>query len=258
MVELRAHAADRRAGRRDRRGQETLTAKVKVAARDEPDAGHARLPSGHPVARDLRDAGAGHHRGRAATSSTSRASTPHVEIMIPLVGFARGAQAHARLTVDTAEKTMASARSEHRLQDRHHDRAPAGRADRRPDRRVGRLLQLRHQRPHPDDAGLLPRRRRGQVPHLLPAAGRSSPDNPFEKLDQVGRGPAHRHGRAEGPLGQAGTQDGHLRRARRRAEQRQVLPPGRPGLRQLQPVPGPAGPAGGRAGGARGEDRRPR
>ena len=40
--------------------------------------------------------------------------------------------------------------------DRDDDRAAAGRAHRRPDRRGGRLLLLRHQRPHPDGLGLLP------------------------------------------------------------------------------------------------------
>ena len=45
--------------------------------------------------------------------------------------------------------------------DRHDDRGAAGRAHRRPDRRGGRVLLLRHQRPDPDGLGLLPRRRRG-------------------------------------------------------------------------------------------------
>ena len=56
--------------------------------------------------------------------------------------------------------------------DRHDDRAAAGRADRGPDRRGRRLLLLRHQRPHPDRVGLLPRRRRGRVLRRLPGQGR--------------------------------------------------------------------------------------
>ena len=47
--------------------------------------------------------------------------------------------------------------------DRHDDRGAARRADRRRDRRRGGVLLLRHQRPDPDDVGLLPRRRRGGV-----------------------------------------------------------------------------------------------
>ena len=54
---------------------------------------------------------------------------------------------------------------------RHDDRAAARGADRRPDRRGGRVLLLRHQRPHPDDLGLLPRRRRGGVLLRLPGEG---------------------------------------------------------------------------------------
>ena len=46
----------------------------------------------------------------------------------------------------------------------------------------GGLLQLRHERPDPDDARLLAGRRRGQVPDPLP--GRPHPRaNPFETLD---------------------------------------------------------------------------
>ena len=81
-----------------------------------------------------------------------------------------------------------SAGRRRRRPDRHDDRAAAGGADRRPDRRGGRVLLLRHQRPDPDDLGLLPRRRRG---------ARSSPRylelgifgvSPFESLDRDGVG----------------------------------------------------------------------
>ena len=53
---------------------------------------------------------------------------------------------------------------------RHHDRASAGRAARGRDRGAGGLLLVRDERPHADRARLLPRRRGGQVPHLLPRA----------------------------------------------------------------------------------------
>ena len=45
--------------------------------------------------------------------------------------------------------------------DRHHDRDAPGRDPGRRDRRGGRLLLVRHQRPHPDDLRLQPGRRRG-------------------------------------------------------------------------------------------------
>ena len=48
---------------------------------------------------------------------------------------------------------------------------PAGRDPRRRDRRRGRLLQLRHQRPHADDVRLQPRRRREPDDARLPRAG---------------------------------------------------------------------------------------
>ncbi len=81
---------------------------------------------------------------------------------------------------------------------RHDDRAAAGRADRRPDRRVGRVLLLRHQRPHPDDLGLLPRRRRGGV--LLGLPGEGHLRRLAVRVDRPrGRRRAGPHRRREGP-----------------------------------------------------------
>ena len=60
-----------------------------------------------------------------------------------------------------------------RLPDRHHDRAAARRAARRRAGRVGRLLLLRHQRPHPDRDRPLARRRREPVPRHLPRGRRA-------------------------------------------------------------------------------------
>ena len=59
------------------------------------------------------------------------------------------------------------------LQGRHDDRAAAGGDGRRRDRRGRGVLLLRHQRPDPDDVGLLPRRRRGVV-LLRPTSRRAS------------------------------------------------------------------------------------
>ena len=57
---------------------------------------------------------------------------------------------------------------------RDDDRAAARVLRRRPDRDARRLLLLRHQRPHPDGARLLARRRRGEVPAALHRAAGSS------------------------------------------------------------------------------------
>ena len=58
-----ARQAHRRRRRRDRREGKPGDARP-LAQGNEPDAGYPRLPPRHPVARDLRDAGAGHHAGR--------------------------------------------------------------------------------------------------------------------------------------------------------------------------------------------------
>ena len=80
---------------------------------------------------------------------------------------------------------------------RHHDRDAPGRRPRRRDRRGGRLLQLRHQRPHPDDLRLQPRRRRGPDDAGLPRAGLLK-RNPFETIDQRGVGELVRDRRRRG------------------------------------------------------------
>ena len=72
---------------------ERMRSRIKALHRVEPDARHARLPARHPVAGDLRDAGARDRRAAAGRAYRRRAL---VEIMIPLVGFARGAPPAAR------------------------------------------------------------------------------------------------------------------------------------------------------------------
>ncbi len=51
------------------------------------------------------------------------------------------------------------------------------------------------------------------------------PANPFASIDQSGVGKLMETGRGEGPQDPARHQAGHLRRARRRAGEREVLPP---------------------------------
>ena len=92
---------------------------------------------------------------------------PIAKIMIPLVGHVNELAAHARAARGRGQGRPGQGRRGRRrgrLQVRHDDRGPARRAHRRRDREGGRLLQLRHQRPDPDDVRLQPRRRRGRVP----------------------------------------------------------------------------------------------
>ncbi len=79
----------------------------------------------------------------------------HPEIMIPLVGTVNELDDQARRSsADVADAGHGRAGRQGRLHGRHDDRDPARRAHRRRDRRGGRVLQLRHQRPDADDVRL--------------------------------------------------------------------------------------------------------
>ena len=78
------------------------------------------------------------------------------------------------------------------------------------------------------------------------------PVDPFVAIDQDGVGQLVKMGCEKGRAHPARDQARHLRRARRRALERQLLPPGRPRLRLLLPLPGAHRPAGGGARGAQG------
>ena len=112
----------------------------------------------------------------------------HPEIMIPLVGTKKeledqAAQSCARV----AEEVFAEQGVTRRLPGRHDDRDPARRADGRRDRRGGRVLQLRHQRPDADDASAS----RATTPASSCRSTSSSeiwPADPFQTLDQTGVG----------------------------------------------------------------------
>ncbi len=125
---------------------------------------------------------------------------------------------------------------------RHHDRGAQGSADRGRDRRQCRFLLVRHERPDPDDLGLLPRRRRGRVLRQVPAAGhlRRLPVRDDRRRRRRAAGRDRGQGR---PRGTPGPRDRSLRRARRRPGLRALLPPGRPGQRVLLAVPRPHCPA---------------
>ena len=73
---------------------------------------------------------------------------------------------------DVAEATFANASRDRRgrLPGRHDGRDAACRARRRRDRRGGRVLLVRYERPHADDVRVLARRHRGQLHAALPRA----------------------------------------------------------------------------------------
>ena len=107
---------------------------------------------------------------RAAKAVQERAGdAPLVEIMHPLVGFREELRRLRELTERVMEEEAPGAR----VPLRDDDRAAAGRAPRGRDRRGRRLLLLRDERPHADDARDVARRRGGQVPHLLPRGRRA-------------------------------------------------------------------------------------
>ena len=123
---------------------------------------------------------------------------------------------------------------------------------RRRDRRDADFFSLRHQRPDPDDARLLPRRRRGQVPHATTSRTAILERNPFETLDQRAASASWCGSPSSGAagvkpdlkLGICGEHGGDPTLGR-------VLPRARARLRQLLAVPRAARPAGRRAGRAR-------
>ena len=82
------------------------------------------------------------------------------EIMIPLVATPEGARPHEGGGRPGRERGQSAVGPEARVPGRHHDRAAARGAARRRHRRVGRLLQLRHQRSHADHFRPEPRRLR--------------------------------------------------------------------------------------------------
>ena len=107
----------------------------------------------------------------AAAQRIKDGGDPQPEIMIPLVGDRAGARAGARRHRRGGARDRGVDRRATGLQGRHDDRAAPRRDGRRRDRRCGGVLLLRHQRPHPDDVGLLPRRRRGLLLLDLPREG---------------------------------------------------------------------------------------
>ena len=91
----------------------------------------------------------------ASAERTKAGGHPIAEVMVPVVGAVQELEfvrEQAEAVIDAvSQETGVHAGEVHR----HHDRAASRLPDSGPDRRVCRLLLLRHQRPHPDHVGLL-------------------------------------------------------------------------------------------------------
>ena len=111
---------------------------------------------------------------------------PHPEIMIPLVAYEHEIEIMRELVVSVATSTACASGG---LHGRDDDRAAARVLHRQPDRPARRLLLVRHERPDPDRARLLARRRRIEV---HPDLHRAQDPRPLAVRDdrQPGRGVA--------------------------------------------------------------------
>ena len=221
-VPARLHRAVRRdgAGGHPRAPQEAAAQAARrgpAAARAEPDARPARRPARPRDPGPVHDAGPGDPRGRRGPGQGGR--RPAAGDHDP--AGRRGPGARDRQAADRRRGPRGARRDRRRpvVHDRHDDRAAAGGADRRRDRRGRRVLLLRHQRPDPDDLGLLARRRGGGVLQRLPGAGHLRgvavrvPRHRGRRVTRADR-------RGAGPGGTTRPEARRLRRARRRPRRR--------------------------------------
>ena len=123
----------------------------RAAPRVQPDARLPWLPPRHRLPGDFGDAGARGVRGRGdgpegrdQGSAGDHDSARRVQ---------EGARSADRGRAPGGARSGGRAEGQAQVPRRHDDRDPARGVDRRRDRAIGRLLQLRHQRPHADRAG---------------------------------------------------------------------------------------------------------
>ncbi len=206
-----------------------------VVARVQPDARHSRRAPRRREAGSLRHAGAGADGGRRRARRRRRQADrrdhdpahrhPRGARPGPLVGRGRDRRGD--------EGPQEEAQGHHR-----HDDRDAPRGDpRRRDRRGGRLLLVRHERPHADDVRLQPRRRREPDDADLPRGGAA-------EAQPVRDDRRRRRRRARAPRSRARPQDEarpqarRVRRARRRPRVDRALLRRRSRLRELLAVSG--------------------
>ncbi len=146
----------------------------------------------------------------AAIARKQAGGDPRVEIMIPLIvtapelalleGWVREivatTMAKAGVEIDYLVGTMIETPRAALAGGRH--------------RRRGRVLLLRHERPHADDVRVLPRRRRGPLHVGVPRA-QAAEGEPVRDPRPGGRWPARAHGCRAGPGNPAEHQARHLR-----------------------------------------------
>ena len=187
----------------------------------------------------------------AAADRIEAGGDPRPEIMIPLVASvarARPGPAPDRPRSPTAVEAERGRRVPHKVGTMIELPRAALTADEIAE--VGGVLLLRHQRPDPDDLGLLPRRRRGVV-LLAPTSSRAS-SRSRRSSRSTSRASARWSGTAveHGPRRPTRPAPRRLRRARRRPGVDPLLRRGRARLRVLLAVPGAGRPARGRPVGA--------
>ena len=139
---------------------EKLRARIRALHESNPMLGTRGCRLGLHVSRRSTRCRSARSRAPRAPCAERTGEAPLVEVMHPLVGFREELAPAAR--ADRVGLGRGGARG--RASRRHDDRGAARRAARRRDRRGRRLLLLRHERPHADDARVLARRRRGEVP----------------------------------------------------------------------------------------------
>ncbi len=155
-------------GQGSRRRRERDRGAGPQAARVQSHARPSRRAAGHLLSGNLRDAGARHLRGRGrGPEEGGQDGDPGDHD--PAGRHPEGTRPHEGGDRPGGERGEPALGREARIPGRHHDRAAARGVARRRHRRIGRLLQLRHQRPHADDVWPQPRRF-GVVPGEVSAA----------------------------------------------------------------------------------------
>ncbi len=109
--------------------------------------------------------------------------------MIVLVGFPKELQTQLEVVHRVAQQVQEEQEDQGQVPGRHHDRNPSRRPGGRRDRQGRPVLQLRHQRPHPDLPGHEPRRFRPSSCRNT-RNWKSSSRIPFATIDQTGVGAA--------------------------------------------------------------------
>ena len=173
---------------------------------------------------------------RGALAAAGRGEAAQIEIMIPLVAYAEELRRMRELVEEVVAEELESAGRELEISIGTMIELPRAALRAGRDRRVRRLLLVRHERPHADDARLLARRRRVGLPRDLPRGRRDRAQSVREHRHRRRRRARAHRSRARS-RGAARAQARHLRRARRRPGLGRVLPRRRPRLRLLLALP---------------------